>query len=104
MFCTDTVGASCDFFSGASTSPATNVFSAPKPSVDISRNSSNPVDVTYVFDQVTSDRIGPNFFRDSMFTDFKFRLLDSTGSETSITGECSTGGGSFANMIVEQHN
>ena len=85
-----------------SLSPASNVFSTPKPDVPVGRNSSNPVDVTFVFDQVTADKIGPNWLRDAMAAEFRFRLLDAQGNETSITGTCSTGGGSFAPLIVEQ--
>jgi len=87
-----------------SPSPASNVFSDPKPDIPVDRNSSNPVDVTFIFDRVTSDKIGPNFVRDGMAAEFKFRLLDSQGQNTSITGTCSTGGGSFAPLVVEQHN
>jgi prepilin-type N-terminal cleavage/methylation domain-containing protein len=87
-----------------SASPAHNVFSAPKPDIPVTRNSTNPVDVTFVFDKVTSAKIGPNYFRDAMAAEFQFRLLDSQGNETAITGTCSTGGGSLAPLIVEQHN
>jgi Tfp pilus assembly protein PilW len=87
-----------------SNSPATNSFSAPKPSVDISRNSTNPVDVTYVFDQVMSAKVKGNNLTDALFTEFSFRLLDNNLQETAITGTCSSNGGSFANMVVEQHN
>jgi hypothetical protein len=85
-------------------SPAFNVFSAPKPDIPVTRNSTNPVDVTFVFDQVTSKKIGKNFFRNAMAAEFRFRLLNAQGQETQITGTCSTGGGSFAPLIVEQHN
>ena len=80
------------------------MFSSPKPDIPVGRNSSNPVDVTFVFDQVTSDKVGPNFLRNAMAAEFGFRLLDAQGNETSITGTCSTGVGSFAPLIVQQHN
>jgi len=84
--------------------PATNVFSAPKPAIPVDRDSTNPVDVTYVFDQVMAARLPGNVFRsDALSTIFRFRLIDANDQETSITGECSTNGGSFATMVVEQH-
>jgi prepilin-type N-terminal cleavage/methylation domain-containing protein len=87
-----------------SPSPASNVFSDPKPDIPVGRNSSNPVDVTFTFDQVTSRKIGPDHYQDGMAAEFRFRLLDAQGRDTSITGTCSTGGGSFAPLVVERHN
>jgi hypothetical protein len=91
-----------------STSPATNpAFSAPKPQVALNRTSSNPVKVTYLFNSTTSDHYkdkGTTYYRrDDMTTTYGFRLLDSSGLPTSITGTCGPSQGMFGNLLVDQN-
>jgi hypothetical protein len=91
-----------------SLSPAINpAFSPPKPLVTLARTSANPVNVTYVFDKTTSNSYkdkGTTYYRrDSMTATYGFRLLDTNGQETSITGTCGPGQGMFGNLIVEQN-
>ncbi len=91
-----------------STSPATSpAFTTPKPQISVSRNSSNPVIVTYVFDKVTSSGVKNHgvwtYYQDTMTTSYDFVLLDSEGAETLVTGTCGPSEGMFQNFIVEQH-
>ncbi|MBZ5639015.1 MAG: prepilin-type N-terminal cleavage/methylation domain-containing protein [Acidobacteriia bacterium] len=91
-----------------STSPATNAaFSTPKPQIAVNRNSSNPVNVTYVFDKVASAGVKVKgkwtYYQDTMTTTYGFVLLDSAGAETAVTGTCGPSQGMFQNFIVEQH-
>jgi hypothetical protein len=82
-------------------SPASTAFSSPKPSIDIRRNSIDPVLVTYTFNDNMARRQGQSTFRNTLTTRYRFRLLDSRGVETSITGQCGPNEGMFQNLIVE---
>lgn len=82
-------------------SPATNAFSDPKPSIDVSRDSTNPVIVHYLYDDNMAERQGLSRFRNTLTTTYDFRLLDATGAATSITGSCGPAEGMFDNLIVE---
>ena len=82
-------------------SPAATNFSSPKPSIDISRNSVDPVRVTYTFNDNMARRRGQDSYRNPLTTTYRFRLLDSTGTETAITGQCGPSEGMFQNLIVE---
>ncbi len=87
-----------------SPSPASNTFSSPKPAIGVERDSTNPVSVTYVYDQVTSAKVRGEFRRNELTTSYDFVLLDELGQPTSITGTCGPSTGMFDNMIVEEHN
>jgi hypothetical protein len=82
-------------------SPASTMFSSPKPSIDITRNSVDPVLVTYTFDDNMATRQGQSRFRNTLTTRYRYRLLDSDGVETAITGQCGPNEGMFQNLIVE---
>ena len=84
----------------ASLQPASTPFSDPKPSIDVSRNSTNPVSVTYTFTQNMTTKQGNTWFQNTMTTSFNYRLLDETGAATSITGVCGPSTGMFNSMIV----
>jgi len=86
---------------------ATKVFAEPQPSIGIDRSSANPLDVTYVYDQVMSEKHGNIYQRNSLTTTYSYTLLDSAGDPTQITGQCGPGasaGELFDNLIVQQHN
>ena len=85
----------------AADAPASTEFSDPKPSIDITRDSGNPVTVTYTYTRNMSVRAGTTLFRNTLTTSYSFRLLDSDGEETAITGVCGPTTGMFNNMIVE---
>ena len=84
----------------ASAQPAATMFSDPKPSIDVSRNSTFPVQVTYTYTQNMSNKIGQTWFQNTLTTSYRYRLLDETGAETSITGTCGPSTGMFGSMIV----
>jgi hypothetical protein len=84
----------------ASSQPAATMFSDPKPSIDVSRNSTFPVRVTYTYTQNMTKKIGPNWFQNTLTTSYRYRLLDETGAETAITGTCGPSTGMFDSMIV----
>ena len=84
----------------ASAQPAATMFSDPKPSIDVSRNSTFPVRVTYTYTQNMSNKIGNTWFQNTLTTSYRYRLLDETGAETSITGTCGPSTGMFGSMIV----
>jgi len=94
-------------FSPPEKSPAIKVFSTPQPSIGILSSSTNPLLVTYVYNQVMSLKLKGNFLRNSLTTEFKYTLLDSSDLPTSISGTCgpgASGGAIFDNLIVEQHD
>jgi fibronectin type 3 domain-containing protein len=80
--------------------PAIQRFSDPKPSIDVSRNTSNPVTVTYTYDANMSERLKGTWFQNTMITSFDYRLLDADGNETAITGTCGPSTGMFDNMLA----
>jgi len=82
-------------------SPANNVFSDPKPSIGVDRNSTFPVRVTYVYDANMARRQGQDVFRNTLTTSYSFRLLNELGEETAITGVCGPSTGMFDTMVVE---
>jgi prepilin-type N-terminal cleavage/methylation domain-containing protein len=84
-----------------SASPATATFSAPKPTITLSRTSANPVAVTYIFTSVTGKTQGQACYQDTMTTTYNFRLLDTNNNPTSITGTCGPSQGMFGNLIVD---
>ncbi len=84
----------------ASSAPASQTFSAPKPQIGFNRNAVNPVTVTYTYTQNMSKKQGPNWKQNTLTTSYSFRLLDETGSPTSITGVCGPSTGMFDNMIT----
>ncbi len=81
---------------GATASPASTTFSAPKPAIPTTRNSSNPVFVYYVFNNSMSKQNGAK--NQPVATTYTFRLLDSSGNPTSITGSCGPSGGFTMNI------
>ncbi len=83
-----------------SPSPASTSFSDPKPVIALNRTSTNPVQVTYIFDQVTGDKVHGTCVRDTMTTTYQFRLLDQNGQPTSIQGTCGPGQGMFGNLLA----
>ena len=83
-----------------SASPASTTFSDPKPVIALNRTSANPVNVTYVFDQFTGDKVKGACLRDTMTATYGFRLLDENGLPTSITGTCGPSQGMFGNLVV----
>ncbi len=82
--------------------PAVQTFSDPKPSIDVSRNTSNPVTVRYTYDANMSARIKGTWYQNTLTTSFGYRLLDADGLETAITGTCGPSTGMFNNMIVDR--
>ena len=87
--------------SPAASQPASTEFSDPKPSIDVSRNSSNPVWVTYTYTQNMSLQVVQDWFQNTLTTSYRFRLLNEFEEETGITGICGPSTGMFDNMIVE---
>jgi hypothetical protein len=87
---------------GGSTSPASTTFTGTQPVIPVGRDTFNPLKVTYIFSQVMSRKVGPNFLRNTMTTTWDFELLDGSGVPTGITGTC--GPGIFDNLLLEQHN
>jgi prepilin-type N-terminal cleavage/methylation domain-containing protein len=85
----------------ALSSPATNTFSDPKPTIGIDRDATDPVVVNYVFDNNMAERTPSGAQRNVLTTTYGFRLLDENGAPTSITGVCGPETGMFDDMIVE---
>jgi prepilin-type N-terminal cleavage/methylation domain-containing protein len=73
------------------------------PSLGIDRDTTNPVTVSYLFSEemaVRARRSQPGV-ENRLQTEYQFRLLDSSGSPTSITGTCGPSTGIFHNLQVE---
>ncbi len=88
--------------SPAENTPASVTFSDPRPAIDISRDNTNPVYVTYTYTENMSKRVGRSgSLRNTLTSSYTFRLLNETGDPTGITGVCGPATGMFQNMIVE---
>ena len=87
---------------GSAVSPASTTFTGVLPDIPVNRNTSDPIKVTYIFDQVMANKVGSIFRQDTLSTTWNFELLDEDGLPTGITGTCGTG--VFDNQLVEQHN
>ena len=75
-----------------------------EPSIPVSRDSTFPVNVDYVFDKNMAKRgTGKDAvdLRDTFTTSYTFRLLDADDQPTSITGICGPSTGWFDQMVVE---
>jgi prepilin-type N-terminal cleavage/methylation domain-containing protein len=85
-------------------SPADNTFGGVPPNIPVSRNASDPLKISYIFDQVMSKKVSGVFQQNTLTSTWNFRLLDEQGSPTDITGTCGPAQGIFHDMIVEPHN